>query len=98
MLTEPNLVEEHKFRTPLMAAVVRKDLPIFMALLRRFEKNFSSQASVDEGGYCAPEELHIAFSDGLLAAQLGFQLGLRLCTLSIRTRMYSHSMGSLCPS
>ncbi len=45
MLTAPNLVEEHKFRTPLMAAVVRRDLPIFMTLLRRFENQFSIKVS-----------------------------------------------------
>ncbi len=58
VLTAPNLVEKHKFRTPLMAAVVRKDLPIFMALLHRFEKQFSIK-TVSGEGYC-PEDLQIA--------------------------------------
>jgi len=68
VLTEPNLVEEHKFRTPLMAAVVRKDLPIFMTLLRRFDTHFStpSEVSGDEGGYCAPEDLRVASLAGLV--------------------------------
>lgn len=42
-LTSPSLVEEHGFRTPLMAAVMRGDLPIFTALLRRFERRFSKE-------------------------------------------------------
>lgn len=41
VLTAPSLVEEHGFRTPLMAAVMRGDLPILTALLRRIERKFS---------------------------------------------------------
>lgn len=51
VLTEPSLVEEHKFRTPLMAAVARGDLPIFTALLRRFEWRFSNNVRGNKTGF-----------------------------------------------
>lgn len=43
VLTAPSLVAEHGLHTPLMAAVMRGDLPIFTALLRRFERRFSKK-------------------------------------------------------
>lgn len=54
-LTSPSLVEEHAFRTPLMAAVTRGDLPILTALLRRLEQRFSNDV---RKGRSASHETH----------------------------------------
>eukprot|EP00903_Cladosiphon_okamuranus_P012430 g11646.t1 len=73
VLTAPSLVEEHGFRTPLMAAVMRGDLPILTALMRRLERRFSKKDhkkcwQVVAGESCPQEE-----RDGEMRTQLEIQ-------------------------
>lgn len=68
VLTAPSLVEKHGFRTPLMAAVARGDLPIFTTLLRRFEARFSKNVRRIHQKICSIQDARkprFAVSDGL---------------------------------
>eukprot|EP00752_Nemacystus_decipiens_P002726 g2545.t1 len=86
VLTEPSLLQEHGFRTPLMAAVKRGDRPILTALVHRIEQRLwgrgpTKSPEVGTGGeqkardHQMRTQLEIQDDDGMNLAMLAARCG-----------------------